>query len=384
MKRVVGLLVLTLLASCGTPNPARLQGRDTGSWAELPSSPLSPRYGSQAVAVAGKLYVIGGTAAEPCPPGADCTLPTEAPFRDGSVYDPGTETWAAVADAPAPVGHASAAVVDGKLYLLVSGFGSSHDSMRPAFVSYDPERDSWAELALPPHPQERILTSAGPRVVAFQHSQENGIKDDFVYELGTDEWTPLPPDPLRTSFDRWMVWTDEGLVLLGIEVVPQPGAVEPAVYRAAVLDDGNKWTRFDDSEIIGYNPMWSWTSGRVLNASPESADGGETNNWGRTYYSGGTLDPSTGEWELLPDPPTRRGGLDGINTAGERYSIAYSGWVYDAHRERWLYLARPPGGPTSETAAAWVGDDLYIWGGLDWQGNKGTPQDDGWVWHPAA
>jgi hypothetical protein len=35
-----------------------------------------------------------------------------------------------------------------------------------------------------------------------------------------------------------MVWTDAGLVLLGIENVPQPGSEGPAVYRAAILDRG--------------------------------------------------------------------------------------------------------------------------------------------------
>lgn len=388
MKRATfGLLAVLLLGSCSeqSPGEGRAGGpedRSGGAWSRMTASPLSARYASQTTTIGGKLYVIGGTAAEPCPPNADCIEPRDPFYRDGASYDPVTGTWSDIADALIPVGHGSSAVVDGILYLLANDYGSTHPSVRPAFLSYDPSRDRWEELVLPRGHRERILTSAGSEVVAFQQSQENGVEGDLIYDPGSGKWSQLPPDPLRESFDRWMVWTDEGLVLLGIENVPQPGAEKPAVYRAALLVDGDRWERFDDSEIIGYNPEWSWTGGKVLNASNESADGGGTNNWGRTYHAGGTLDPATGQWELLEDPPPGRGELTGINDAGDRYSVAYSGWVYDARDERWLHLTRPRGGPEAEMSTAWLDDELYVWGGVDWQGSEGVILDAGWVWHP--
>lgn len=382
-----GLLLTLLLSACGAPGAGEPRidgprGRGEGAWSQMAESPLSARYASQAVAIGEKLYVIGGTAADPCPPNASCIEPPEPFFTDGAIYDPETEMWAAMADAPIPIGYGSSSVVDGKLYVLVKGYGSTHPSTRAAFLSYDPEGDQWEELSLPRDHDERILTSKGPRVVAFQSSQENGVREDLVYDLETDTWSELPPDPLRESFDRWMVWTDNGLVLTGIENVPQPGSDGPALYRAAVLAEG-KWKAFGESQIFGYNPEWSWTAGRVLNPSNERADGGETNNWGKTYNAGGTFDPETGEWALLSDPPQGRGEFEGVSAAGGRYAIAYSGWVYDAIDERWLHLTRQDDGPEVDMSAAWVGDELYVFGGVDWQDSEGVILDAGWVWTPA-
>lgn len=388
MKQMAGLLFVgLLLGSCGaaTSDSAGSMGTPSkGTWTQMPDSPLSARYASHAVSIDEKLFVVGGTAAEPCPPNASCIEPTEAPFADGAVYDPGHEAWADIADAPAPVGYGSSAVVGEKLYLLLNGYGSSHPSVQAAFLSYDPAQDRWEEHSLPPNHGERILSSAGPNVVAFQSTQENGVKGDFVYDTNKDEWSELPADPLRESFDRWMVWTDEGLVLLGIENVPQPGSARPAVFRAALLQADGTWKRFRDSEIFGFNPMWSWTAGQVLNASAERADGGETNNWGRTYFAGGTFDPSTGRWGSLPDTPKESGEFQNIYAAGDRYAVAYSGWVFDAQEQRWLHLSRLQGAPDGDTAAAWVVDELFVWGGVRWDGSDAVVLNDGWAWDPDA
>lgn len=382
------ILAILLLGSCSAPiwgevttDPAPARGQ--GTWSRMPASPLSARYASHAVTIGAKLYVIGGTAAEPCPPNASCVESPDPFFSDGATFDPAVQKWTEIADAPVPIAFGSSAVVNGTLYLLVNGDASSHASVRPAFLSYDPDADRWEELVLPQQHRQRILASAGSRVVAFQQSQEDGVHGDLIYDPDSQEWSELPADPLAPSFDRWMVWSDEGLVLLGIEVVPQPGATKPAVYRAALLVEG-RWHRFRDSEIIGYNPVWSWTGGKVLNASNESADGGESNHWGRRYYAGGTLDPSTGRWRSLLEPPQGPGEFVGVNATSSRYSVAGSGWIYDAHRGQWLNLTRPPGGPDAETSTSWVGDELYVWGGVRWQESRGVILDDGWVWRSDA
>ena len=379
------LLAAALLASCSTSTatgPGSETNRADGLWDQLPKSPLSARYNPHLIEIEGKLYVIGGTAADPCPPGADCVGPTQASFSDGAAYDPKTQSWTTIADAPAPIGQGSVAVVEGTLYLLISEYLSTDEVTRSAFLSYDPQRNAWNQLSLPRKPLYRQLVSSGPQVVAFEGSQENGVEGDLVYDSDNDTWSELPLDPLRESFDRWMVWTDAGLVLTGVENVPQPGSEGPALYRAAVLAD-DKWTAYGESEIFGYNPEWSWTGGLVLNPSNERADGGETNNWGRTYNAGGTFDPATGEWGLLPDPPEGRGEFEGISAAGDRYAIAYSGWVYDAVDERWLHLTRPEDGPEADAGAAWVGDELYVFGGVRWKGSDAVIFKDGWVWTPS-
>lgn len=386
MRPIVLAVLAGLLAACAGPAgpPAGPARAASGAWSALPESPLTPRYGAHAITVEGKLFILGGTGADPCPPNASCVEPSQPPFTDGASYDPASETWTEIAAAPVPLGYGSSSVVERKVYLLIGGFGSSHASVRSAFLSYDASQDEWEELELPPGSDRLILTTAGPQVVAFQQSQEDGFKPDYFYDRRAGAWSELPPDPLRNSFDRWMVWTDQGLVLIGIENVPQPGSDGPAVYRAAILEQKERWTRFPDSEIFGYNPMWSWTAGKVLNPSNERADGGETNNWGRTYHAGGTFDPATGEWQLLPDPPEGRGEFQSLYAAGDRYATAYSGWIYDALEERWFHLTRPDGGPDGDTAAVWIDDRLYIWGGVRWQGSEGIILREGWAWTPPS
>ena len=386
MRRWVGVVAMVILTSCSTP-VATGPGPDIntigGDWDRLPKPPLSARYGSRSVALEGRLYVLGGTDAELCPPNADCKTPTDPFFTDGAVYDPSSGAWDEIADTPIPIGHGSSSVVDGKLYLLVNAYGSAHPSTRAGFLSYSPGTDRWEELSLPPNHEERVLTSRGPRVVAFQASQENGVKEDLVFDPDSDSWSELSPDPLRASFDRWMVWTDGELVLTAIENVPQPGSDGPALYRAAVFAD-DEWKAFGESQIFGYNPEWSWTAGMVLNPSNERADGGETNNWGKTYNAGGTFDPSTGEWGLLPNPPHGRGEFEGFSAAGDRYAIAYSGWVYDALDERWTELTRPGGAPDADLSAVWVGNELYLFGGVRWDGSDAVILDDAWMWGPGG
>jgi hypothetical protein len=351
----------------------------------MPASPLAPRRAAHAVEVGGKLLVFGGTPAPACPTGADCDTPTEAPFDDAAAYDPATKSWTELARSPVPIGYASSVVAGDIVYLLVAPFGSSHPSARNAFLSYDATRDRWTELALPPSPLYRLLAPSHDAVVAYQHSQENGIEEDFVYSPTDDTWAELPPDPLRPAYDRWMVWSDAGLVLTGLPHVANPGAERPSLYGAALLNASNDgWKRFPDSEITGYNPEWSWTGERVLNASTERSDGGETNNWGRTYFAGGMLDPRTGEWSALPDVPDGYGGFTGINASGDRYATAGGGWVFDAAESRWLELSKPNDAPEGEAAAAWVGDELFVWGGVRYEGSDGVLLDDGWSWTPTS
>lgn len=383
MKRIGGLLVALALASCGPAEtregPLTAQPAEGGTWTKLPASPLAPRWGAHAVEVDGKLLVLGGTGAPACPPTADCITPKEPPYSDGAAYDPATETWTRLAPSPVPIGYASSAVMDETVYFLVAPFRSSHPTARDAFLSYDAARNEWSELELPPSPDHRILAATDSLVVAYQGSQESAVLGDFGFDPASRRWSRMPADPLRASYDRSMVWTDHGLVLLALEHVPNPGAEEPSLYRAALLED-DEWRRLPDSEVVGWNPMWSWTRNRVLNASTERADGGETNNWGSTYFAGGMFDPATGEWASLPNVPDGHGPFTGIYASNHRYGSAGGGWIFDAEERSWLELTRPPGAPDGDHAHAWVGDELVVWGGVRWEGSEGVLLGEGWSW----
>src|SRR5688500_4741674 len=109
-----GFAAMALLAACGQGSPETTEGRSenqpgeasaSGSgWVELPEGPLSPRRAANAFELDGRLLILGGTEADPCPPNADCSTPEEAPFRDGAFFDQAKNEWESIAEAPVPIG----------------------------------------------------------------------------------------------------------------------------------------------------------------------------------------------------------------------------------------------------------------------------------------
>jgi hypothetical protein len=212
-------------------------------------------------------------------------------------------------------------------------------------------------------------------------SQENGAGPDRLYDPATDTWTDLPADPIGPTYDRSMVWTGQSLVLLAI---PTPPAVAgPPLYRAAAWDPGSgEWQRLPDSEVTGYDPTWWWVDGRIVNATPGGSDGGQVNNWGRTFPHGGILDPAGG-WRPLPDGPDEPIRSLEIAAAGPEHVVS-GGWVLHLPTGRWTELGEPSAGPVAGSAATWAGDRLIAFGGVRWAGMDGQLVDTGWAWIPAG
>ena len=360
-------------------------GHSTGGasgWTALPGSPLSPRFGARAFWVGDRMVVMGGSQDRPCPPNADCVPST--PLSDGASFDPATGTWREIAEAPVRLGGASAAVLNETVYLLMQGSVLEPGVPPPAFLAYDAQRDLWRELLLPPDEEEIgfVLAVAGERLILYQGSQENGVEHDLLFDPADQTWTELPPDPLIPSFDRTMVWTDAGLVLTGIEDVPQPGSTGPALYRAAVLDlETLQWKRLPDSEVVGYEPAWFWSDGQVVNPTLGSSDGGEVGGWGRSYPHGGILDPDSGTWSSLPPAP-EPSGYPGVSLGGDQYVVSLMGAVLHVPSGTWFELPPPPGSVT-EQAVTWADDRLFVWGGVRWEGDESfSLVSDGWFWKP--
>lgn len=236
---------------------------------------------------------------------------------------------------------------------------------------------------MPPVGEDRtyVLAPVGDRLVAYQSTQELRIRSDLEFDPSARTWSELPADPLVPSFDRTMVWTDAGLVLLGIENVPQPGSEGPAVYRAAVLDlQSRSWRRLPDSEVTGYDPSWFWAGGLLVNPTLGTSDGGEVNNWGRAYPHGGILDPVEGTWAPLPNPPAPGDYFPTVAAGGPEYVTSFSSWVLHVPTGRWFELDSPPDSAHEGQALTWADDRLFVWGGVRWDGTEPTILADGWLW----
>jgi hypothetical protein len=78
----------------------------TSPWAVAPPLARGPTQETAAVAVGGKLYVLGGFDER------------GAVLADVQIFDPATCAWSAGPSLPAAVHHANAAVVDGTIYVV--------------------------------------------------------------------------------------------------------------------------------------------------------------------------------------------------------------------------------------------------------------------------
>lgn len=119
------------------------------SWKAL-APMLEPRQAGAAVAVAGKIYVIGGTGLLPGaanPPAPDNIIV----IATNEVYDPATNEWAAKRMMPTPRNHEAIGTVGGKIYVIGGRIGNANvgnmiSSPTDVVEEYDPGTDRWRAL----------------------------------------------------------------------------------------------------------------------------------------------------------------------------------------------------------------------------------------------
>lgn len=378
------------LTACGSGGSAAPVGaRDSSPWQAVPASPLSPRTGALGLWSGSEVLLIGGSNAAPCPPSASCVPPDVPPLADGAAFDPQTRTWRRIADSPVPFEWAQAVVIRATAYLWIPG-SPGRPNAESAFLAYRLRQDRWKELPLPAGDSDHFagIVQAGDSVVAYAGTDEQGEQPDLIFNPATGSWGELPPDPLSPSFDRSMAWSGQELLLFDHELVPNPGSEKPSLTRAAALDlESGSWRRLPDSEILASGP-WVIDDGRLINPMLGGADGGDTNNWGRTYPYGGILDPASGRWSALPNPPDGEevfGG--GVLTESLGHYFGYRGWIFDAATDSWIQV--PPldtNGLVTEMTVVSAGADLLVFGGARWKAQSfdATLLDDAWIWSPRA
>lgn len=197
----------------------------TDRWDALPPAPLAERSsaaitwtGSEATVWTGREVVVWGAKGR------------ASPRSDGAAYDPASDTWRRIRDAPFALNEASAAWTGEEIVVvgaLLDGFNDSASEHARA-LAYRPETDTWRVLPdTPLSPQAVSAAWTGSDVVAWDY-----VLDAAAYEPGDDAWRRLPRLPL-----------DE------MEAQPESAVVARALFawysgQAAVLDMRTEtWTR---------------------------------------------------------------------------------------------------------------------------------------------
>ncbi len=339
----------------------------TDGWATIARSPLPGRHDAAGVWTGTEMIVAGGTTSPPCPPGADCVGDVDGAERaDGAAYDPESDTWRAIAEAPRTF-TSTQAVWSGEEMVVLTASRT---------LAYDPVSDTWRALAPPPE----LLVDPAPPVVADEvivfgsyDQVPNREATDLVLDPATGVWTPLPRDPFGESYDRSLAWDGTRLWLLSMPVEGHFEAYDGSPSRLAVLEGGpaaGTWRVVDpQTPDLGQGQvLWSVDDRLVV---PTGAYGGTA-----AY----TFDTRDEEWTRVEASPGRDA------CAVPRVGPGPA-WIADGRE-----LTAPtgeatmpvPGCPSLPDAdvAVWAGDELLLWGGPDRRYD--TNSAGGLVWSPAS
>jgi non-specific serine/threonine protein kinase len=151
-------------------------------WREIAPMP-APRSQGAAVAVGGRIYVIGGAQND------RLVGPTY-------VYDTAADTWSTVAAIPTPRDHLGAAALDGRV-CAVGGRRLSLLQNLAAFECYDPTTDAWHSMPDAPTARGGIGAAAiGSRMFVAGGEQPLGtFKEVEIFDSASGKWTRGPDLP---------------------------------------------------------------------------------------------------------------------------------------------------------------------------------------------
>jgi N-acetylneuraminic acid mutarotase len=135
----------------------------------------------------GKLYVLHGFC-------DDCaTVVSEQLWR----YDPATDQWTRMRDAPRPHVSAASGVINGKWYVAGGGQGSQHLDM------YDPNTNTWTEKATMPAGQwggaGAVLGQKLYVIGGYDPSTLQYLNTVHAYDPATNTWETRASMPTPRS-----------------------------------------------------------------------------------------------------------------------------------------------------------------------------------------
>jgi N-acetylneuraminic acid mutarotase len=298
---------LIVLAACGDDGggggtaDAAGDGNNVAGWTTGADVVHGPIQETAAVAVAGKIYVIGG-------------FEGQTVVDRVQIYDTASNAWSDGPKLPVPLHHANAAT-DGTTIYVLGALGPSFAALGNVYSLAPATETQWSTRASMPIGRERgaAVTDIvdGKYYVAggFRQVQASDLVD--VYDPVGDAWTPLAAMP-ATRDHACGAAIGGKLIVAGGRTV-QTNSPRPDVWS---YDPGaNMWTT-RASMPTGRGGMGCGAIGGKLYAT-----GGEGNpaTASGVFADVEAFDPATNTWTELADMPNPKHGVGGAVWNGALY-----------------------------------------------------------------
>jgi N-acetylneuraminic acid mutarotase len=243
----------------------------------------------------GKTYSVGGL---------DHTLGGD-PLKSGYVYDPGAASWSPIADLPAPRAGATGAFVNGTLYVTGGAYVPAHGQagvLSATTYAYHPHSDSWSRVADLPEP----LQNASAAVLEGKLYVVGGFKADtsvsaavYRYDPASNTWSRIADYPTTVN-SGGCGGVVGGIVCAGGDTEPD-GHVHILKTAYFYHPGTDTWTRVADMPYAVFNASYSSANGELQVVGGSEFNAAEFSS-ARTSHAV-QYDPVADVWTELPDAP---------------------------------------------------------------------------------
>jgi len=223
-----------------TNKPINIFDPNTNTWTEGATPPLEMHH-FQALPFQGKIYVLGAFTGG---------FPHETPIPDVYTYDPATDKWEVVVSIPEDRrrGAAGVAVYRDKIYLVCGIQDGHYDGHVTWLDEFDPATEKWTQLADAPRSRDhfqaaivgdKLYAAAGRNTSAkTKKTLELTIAEVDVYDFNTGKWGTLEePLPTQRAGTATVVQGNQLIVIGGESGEQVPAHSEVEAYDIAA----KKW-----------------------------------------------------------------------------------------------------------------------------------------------
>ncbi|MEM6992719.1 MAG: hypothetical protein AAF721_19550 [Myxococcota bacterium] len=283
------------------------------------------------------------------------------PHADGRHYDPVSDRWSPMPEAPIDARFDHIAVWTGSEMLVWGGRDATRTLGDGA--AYDPVAGSWRRISSRGAPKPRTRpgvawTGNELLVVGGQTVDGGGVAGAHAYDPAKDRWRALPA--LEARAPAGVVWTGREAIVWG-----GAAAGDAAGLR---LDPSRGWTALPTD---GAPPV---RAGSIV-----ASVGGAMVVWGGRHgddepvATGARFDPTASAWSPLSEVGAVAREFPEFVVLGDVVAILgepvdwehndHSLSLYNAAEDRWWTIPGPYA--SAGIAMAWTGTDLVAWGGHD-------------------